>query len=278
VSGAVRPDPGSLELEIERLRAELDAERRRLRDELAFARRVQLNLMPVTPPTLPGWEVAMTYQPARQIGGDFFDIYSLPHRPSVVGIVVADVTGKGVTAALMMAFSRAVLRSAAYNGSGPADALRRTNRVLVHEARTGLFLTAFVGWLDTATGLLRWASAGHEAPVIVRRGTHRVSRLTAAGALLGLFDPLSLRDHTTVLAPGDALVVHTDGVTDARDSQGNFFGEPGYLDVVRRHAEHGATGIVRAIETAVDQFQLHTPPADDLTIVAISRAEGGRSP
>jgi phosphoserine phosphatase RsbU/P len=265
------------ELELERLRAELDADRRRLRDELAFARRVQLNLMPVTPPTVPGWEVATAYRPARQIGGDFFDIYPLPGQRSVFGFVVADVTGKGVTAALMMAFSRAVLRSAAYNGRGPADALRRTNRVLVQEARTGLFLTAFVGWLNTATGRLRWASAGHEAPVIVRNGSRRLSRLTAAGELLGLLDPLSVRDRSTLLAPGDALVAHTDGVTDARDHRGEFFGEPRYLDLVRGHAGAGAAGIVRAVESAVDEFQRDTPPADDLTILAISRAEGGGS-
>jgi sigma-B regulation protein RsbU (phosphoserine phosphatase) len=273
----VTPDPAELEGEVERLRAELDAERRRLRDELAFARRVQLNLMPVSPPTLPGWEIATGYRAARQIGGDFFDIYPLPGRPSIIGFVVADVTGKGVTAALMMAFSRAVLRSAAYNGSGPADALRRTNLVLVREARTGLFLTAFIGWLDTDSGLLRWASAGHEAPIIVRRGSRRVSRLTVAGELLGMFEPLSVRDRTTTLEPGDVLVIHTDGVTEARDDRGRFFGERRYLDVINRHADNGAAGIVRATQTAVDEFQGDSPAADDLTIVAISRAKGGGS-
>jgi serine phosphatase RsbU (regulator of sigma subunit) len=273
----VTPDPAQLEGEVERLRAELDAERRRLRDELAFARRVQLNLMPVTPPNLPGWEIATGYRAARQIGGDFFDIYPLPGRPSIIGFVVADVTGKGVTAALMMAFSRAVLRSAAYNGSGPADALQRTNLVLVREARTGLFLTAFIGWLDTDSGLLRWASAGHEAPIIVRRGSRRVSRLTVAGELLGMFEPLSIRDRTTRLERGDVLVVHTDGVTDARDDQGRFFGERRYLDVIGRYADNGAADIVRATQAAVDEFQGDAPAADDLTIVAISRAKGDGS-
>jgi sigma-B regulation protein RsbU (phosphoserine phosphatase) len=273
----VTADRAQLELEIERLRAELDAERRRLQDELAFARRVQLNLMPLTPPAIDGWEIATSYRAARQVGGDFYDLYALPGRQSIVGFVVADVTGKGVTAALMMAFSRAVLRSAAYNGSGPADALRRTNRVLVREARTGLFLTAFVGWLDTRTGVLRWASAGHEAPILVRRESGRTSRLSAVGGLLGLFDPLSLRDRRTVLEPGDALIVHTDGVTDARADRGEFFGESRYLRVVREHAGRGSVGLVRAIESAVDDFQGDASPADDLTLLAISRAKGDRS-
>jgi serine phosphatase RsbU (regulator of sigma subunit) len=267
----------ALEHELERLRGELDAERRRLQDELAFARRVQLNLMPVAPPVVKGWEIATAYRPARQVGGDFYDLYALPGRQSLIGFVVADVTGKGVTAALMMAFSRAVLRSAAYNGSGPADALRRTNRVLVREARTGLFLTAFVGWLDTATGVLRWASAGHEPPIVVRRASRRMSRLRAAGSLLGLFDPLPLRDRSIVLAPGDALIAHTDGVTDSRDEQGAFFGESRYMDLVRRHAASGSASLVGAVESAVDAFQGDAPQADDVTLLAISRANGDQS-
>ena len=229
--------------------------------------------MPVTPPAIDGWEIATAYRPAREVGGDFYDLYLLPDRPSVVGFVVADVTGKGVTAALMMAFSRAVLRSAAYNGSGPADALERTNRVLVREARTGLFLTAFVGWLDTTTGELKWASAGHEAPVVVRAGSDKLSRLTAAGGMLGLFDPLSVRDRTTLLGPGDTLVAHTDGVTDARDDRGEFFGESRYLEIVRRQLRDGSVGLVHAVEAAVDRFQGDTPAADDLTVVSVTRAK-----
>ena len=267
----------TLAAEVERLRAELDAERRRLRDELAFARRVQLNLMPMSPPVIDGWQIAATYRPARQVGGDFYDLYQLPGRPSIVGLVVADVTGKGITAALMMAFSRAVLRSAAYNGSGPADALRRTNRVLVREARTGLFLTAFVAWLDTETGVLRWASAGHEAPILVRGGSGRAGRLSAASGILGLFDPLDIRDRTTILAPGDLLVAHTDGVTDARAPDGAFFGEPRYLDIVRQHGSAGADAVIGAVDADVDAFQGEAPPADDLTIVAVSRAKDVRS-
>ena len=270
-------DRGQLELEVERLRAELDADRRRLQDELAFARRVQLNLMPLTPPVIDGWEIATTYRPARQVGGDFYDLYPIPGRASHLGFVVADVTGKGVTAALMMAFSRAVLRSAAYNGSGPADALRRTNRVLVEEARTGLFLTAFVGWLDTANGSLRWASAGHEAPILIRNGSRRLTRLNAAGSLLGLFDPLSVRDRTTVLGPGDTLVVYTDGVTDARNDRGEFLGESRYLDVIRETAGAGAASLTERIRAAVDGFQGDALSTDDLTIVAVSRAKGDRS-
>jgi serine phosphatase RsbU (regulator of sigma subunit) len=266
-------DAVGLERELERLRAELDAERRRTRDELAFARRVQLNLMPVEPPAVEGWEIAAAYHPAREVGGDFFDLYPLPAQPSTLGFVVADVTGKGITAALMMAFTRAVLRSAAYNGSGPADALQRTNRVLVREARTGLFLTAFVGWLDTRSGRLAWASAGHDPPLLVRTGDDRqVTTLDAAGELLGAFDELHMADRTTDLQPGDVLLVPTDGAAEARNPDGEFFGEQGVASLVAATAPDGARAVVRAIEAALDRFRGDATPADDVTLLGISRA------
>ena len=177
-SGVVRGSAGEVErltAEVERLTAQVgdlretrDGLVQRLEHELAVARRIQLNLMPRTLPQPEGWSVATAYRPAREVGGDFYDAYELPGRPGRIGFVVADVTGKGVTAALMMAFTRAVLRSAAYNGDGPADALMRTNRVLVNDARTGLFVTAFIGELDAASGTVRYASAGHEPPLVVR--------------------------------------------------------------------------------------------------------------
>jgi sigma-B regulation protein RsbU (phosphoserine phosphatase) len=104
-----------------------------------------------------------------------------------------------------------------------------------------------------------------------------MSRLRSAGSLLGLFDPLPLRDRSIVLAPGDALIAHTDGVTDSRDEQGAFFGESRYMDLVRRHAAAGSSSLVGAVESAVDAFQGDAPQADDVTLLAISRANGDRS-
>ena len=181
--------------EIERLRSLLADERLRSARDLAFARRIQLNLMPTDLPVPPGWEIATAYRAARTVGGDFYDVYSLPSAASTLGLVVADVTGKGLPAALMMAFSRAVMRSAAYNGSGPADALRRTNRVLVRDARTGLFVTALVARLDVDSGRLRYANAGHEFPLLRRRGSRRVREVRAPGAMVGLLERPALVDR-----------------------------------------------------------------------------------
>ena len=247
--------------------------------ELAFARRIQLSLMPGSSPALAGVEVATAYRAAREVGGDFYDTYELPARPGMLGIAVADVTGKGVTAALMMAFSRAVLRSAAYNGSGPADALRRTNRVLANEVRTGLFLTALVLELDGSSGALRFASAGHEPPLLLRAGVPEPVELPAGGAMLGLFDELEPEERTLDLAPGDLVLAYTDGVTDALDSSGDRFGDVRLRELLGRGGELSARDVVDRILAGVHAFAGSEPPADDITLVAIRRSvESGDVP
>jgi serine phosphatase RsbU (regulator of sigma subunit) len=257
--------------EIEDLRSRVEIEQGRLERELEFARRIQLNLMPKVAPDLPGWSIATAYRAARTIGGDFYDVYELPNRPGTLGFVVADVTGKGITAALMMAFARAVLRAAAYNGSGPSDALRRTNRVLAQDVRTGLFLTAFIAELDHRAGVLRYASAGHEPPILMRRGSRRVASLVAGGEMLGLFPSLTARDRQVDLGPGDLLLAYTDGVTDARDPEGRLFGEQRLRDSVREHRQAGSAAAVAGVLNAVDAFAAGTPAADDVTLLAIGR-------
>jgi serine phosphatase RsbU (regulator of sigma subunit) len=268
--GAARTDPRDEELE--RLRSLLASERRRLDRELAFARRIQLNLMPTDLPVPSGWEVATAYRAARAVGGDFYDVYALPSADQSLGLVMADVTGKGLPAALMMAFSRAVMRSAAYNGSGPADALRRTNRVLVRDARTGLFLTALVARLDPLGGRLRYANAGHEFPLLRRRGSGRVRELRAPGALLGLFEHTSVADRVVTLEPGDLFFVYTDGVTDATDSDGRRFGSERLVAALREAGDGRAQDVVASVISAVDGFVGGAEPADDMTLLAVRRS------
>ena len=281
-SGAA-PGPASeierLTAEVERLTGQIgdlretrDGLLQRLEHELAVARRIQLNLMPRTLPRPDGWSVATAYRPAREVGGDFYDAYELPGRPGRIGFVVADVTGKGVTAALMMAFTRAVLRSAAYNGDGPADALMRTNRVLVNDARTGLFVTAFIGELEVATGRVRYASAGHEPPFVVREKGHAVAELELPSAvLLGAFADFEAVEASVVLEPGDLLVAYTDGVTDACDASGTRFGDERLRDVLATVAPGAAERAVADLLGAIDAFAGDTPGADDVTLLVVGR-------
>lgn len=275
---AQQPRPGQpaaadpRDAEIGRLRSLLAGDRLRQERELAFARRIQLNLMPTDLPVPRGWEIATGYRAARMVGGDFYDVYTLPSARAMLGLVVADVTGKGLPAALMMAFSRAVMRSAAYNGRGPADALRRTNGVLVRDARTGLFLTALVARLDPKAGSLRYANAGHEHPLLRRRASGRVRELRAPGAMLGLFDQPSVADRAVTLAPGDLFFVYTDGVTDATASDGRRFGLERLVDVILEAGEVSASAVVANVVAAVNSFVGDAEPADDMTLLAVRRS------
>jgi sigma-B regulation protein RsbU (phosphoserine phosphatase) len=263
---------GRLTAEVARLEGELDALHRRLEHELAVARRIQLSLMPRVLPQPSGWQIATAYRAAREVGGDFYDAYELPGRAGRIGFVVADVTGKGVTAALMMAFTRAVLRSAAYNGDGPADALVRTNRVLMSEVQTGLFVTAFVGELDTATGRLRYASAGHEPPLVIRTLERRVEELELPGSvLLGAFSDFEAVEASETLAPGELLLAYTDGITDACDATRARFGDVRLRSALAHVAPGAARAAVADVLTALDAFTGPEPATDDVTLLAISR-------
>jgi len=260
--------------DIAELQATLALERRRLERELDFARRIQLNLMPAAPQPA-GWEIATAYRAAKIVGGDFYDAFALPGDGGLIGLIVADVTGKGLTGALMMAFTRAVHRAAAYNGSGPADSLERTNRVLVRDARTGLFVTAIAAVLDPRSGRLTYSSAGHEPPLLARADGSAVEELPAGGLLLGLAEPAPTPDRDVVLETGDLLLLYTDGVTDAIDAGGVRFGADRLSDVVGEVRGRPAAEAVAEILDAVDRFVGSAEAADDLTLVAVRRSPDG---
>lgn len=260
------------ETELAALREAVAAESRRVASELDVARRIQVSLMPRVPPTVGDWAVASYYKAARIIGGDFYDVYELPDPPGSVGIAIADITGKGITAALLMAFARAVMRSAAYNAAGPLDTLERTNRVFKGDVRTGLFLTSFVARL-LPNGVVRHASGGHEPALVWRAASGRLSWTGSAGGMLGLFAATGAEEHTLRLARGDVLLLYTDGATDARDGDGRRFGDRRLRQAFAATAPGGPAAAVDGIRAALEGFCSEAPePADDLTLLAVSRA------
>jgi sigma-B regulation protein RsbU (phosphoserine phosphatase) len=268
----LRSEVERLTAEVARLESSVGHLSGRLERELAIARGIQVSLMPRNLPQPEGWRIASVYRAAREVGGDFFDAYDLPARPGRVGFIVADVTGKGVTAALVMAFARAVLRSAAYNGTGPGDALYRTNRVLVNDARTGLFITAFAGELETATGQLRYASAGHEPPLLFHAADGSVAELDLApGVLLGAFEDFEAPETTIQLDPGDLLVAFTDGVTDAINADRERFGDARFQATLGTVAQGGPDRALEGVLATIDAFSGEEPAADDITLLAIGR-------
>jgi phosphoserine phosphatase RsbU/P len=261
---AARPERGFAEARI--ARAAIDA-------ELAVGRRIQLSLMPRRFPVVPGWEIASAYEPAREVGGDFYDAFAVRGDVGRLGIVVADVTGKGVPAALLMADTRALIHAAVDHGSDPADALGRVNRILVGERASGLFVTVALGVLDAASGALAFASAGHD-PIHVLRSNGGLTILEPSGRLVGMVADLAATSTSVELLPGDAFVGHTDGITEARAPDGSFYGEERFRSLLTRLAGGSAAEIVEAIVRDVTAFRNGAEPSDDLTLLVVRRLPG----
>jgi sigma-B regulation protein RsbU (phosphoserine phosphatase) len=243
----------------------------RAAEELAIGRRIQRSLLPRRFPEVPGWRFAADYQPARDVGGDLYDVFRVRGaRVETVALLIADVTGKGVPAALQMADTKALLHAAADNASGPADALARVNRILCLERRSSLFVTAALAQVEVGTGTVRLASAGHEAPFVVRTDGG-VETLAASGPLLGPFADASYEQGTRSIEPGEVVVLYTDGVTEARNPEGAFYGEPRLRGLLGTLAGATAEDLRRAVVDDVGAFRAGADAHDDLTILVAER-------
>ena len=263
---------GQAAVAIERAALQRQVSARQVLDhELAIGRRIQVSLMPRRFPEVPGWEIASAYEAAREVGGDFYDVFPLRDRPGQVALVVADVTGKGIPAAILMADSRALIHAAADYGDDPADTLARVNRIIVAERATGLFVTAALAILDSPTGRMRLASAGHD-PVHVLRADGRLEILAPPGRLIGMVDDIRAATTEIELEPGDSWIGHTDGVTEARDPSGAFYGEERFRELLVRLAGQPARAIVAAVVADVASFRGLAEASDDLTLLVVRRS------
>lgn len=250
----------------------------RLEQELRVARDIQTTLLPAAPPVLPGYQVAATWRAAKIVGGDFYDFWWLPQgsergqRQGELGFVIADVSDKGVPAALYMALSRSLVRAAALDGSEPFQALIRANRWITRDSESGMFVTLFYGVLDGTTGLLRYTCAGHNPPLHYQAASGTFTPLRTPGIALGVLEEISLGQATAVLHPGDMLVCYTDGVTEAINGDEEPFEVEQLEATVVAARSHGADGVVQAIVAALDQWCGELPAFDDVTLLVIERS------
>jgi serine phosphatase RsbU (regulator of sigma subunit) len=223
-------------------------------------------------PEAAGWQFATHYQSAWQVGGDFYDFIKLANDGHQLGLVIADVTGKGVPAALVMAMARTLIRAEARKEVSAAAVMQRVNRSILNDNWAPLFLSALYAILDVNSGRLLYSSAGHNPPLCLRCTPGLVvEALLAPGFLLGAFRGMSFTEEETVLEPGDTLVLYTDGVTEARDADGRFFGEERLKSAVLFAGAGSAREMVQAIVTAVKEFTGPEEQADDLTILVAKR-------
>ena len=202
--------------------------RQRYEQELEVARLIQSHFLPKTLPDLPGWQIAACYQPAREVGGDFYDVIPLPDGR--FGFVVGDVTDKGVPAALVMSATRSLLRAAAQRLIEPGEVLERVNEQLCPDMPEKMFVTCLYGVLEPTTGHLRFANAGHDLPYV--KTADGVVELRARGMPLGLMTGMPYEEKEIVLAPGDSVLLHSDGVVEAHDPDRGMFGFPRLMQTV----------------------------------------------
>ena len=274
------------------LKARIDASlaKKRLRDreqlvaramtrELEIGRDIQAGFLPTTLPLVPGFELAARFRPARRVAGDFYDAFALP-PPGRTAIVVADVCDKGVAAALFMAVFRTLLRAVSREAyvaapdAGDRYHLPRTVRALsdynasTHSA-ANMFATVFVGVLDSASGILTYVNAGHEAPMLLRAGGV-AGRLPPTGPAVGLLEGLQFGVEQVALAPGDLLLAFTDGVTDARGADGATYGEA-RLEAAASHASLRPSTLLERIEADLGQHTAGAESFDDITMLALGR-------
>jgi phosphoserine phosphatase RsbU/P len=256
---------------LEKLRRHIAArgtERGREREEVEDAAAVQRNLLPRDIPPLPGFEISVTWQPARAVGGDYVDFLKLGADRLAVG--VADVIGKGVGAALLMSNVQAAVRSLAAHSRGTDDLAGRVNRVMAGNTGAGKYITFFYGVIDAARRTFAYTNAGHNAPVLVR-ASGECLRLEEGGAVLGVFPHWEYGAAEVRLAPGDRLVLFTDGVTETQDAAGEDFGDQRLVELIRANRTLDAGALRRKIMAELaghggECFE------DDVTLVVVAVA------
>jgi serine phosphatase RsbU (regulator of sigma subunit)/anti-sigma regulatory factor (Ser/Thr protein kinase) len=240
--------------------------RERMENELRVARLIQQTLLPKEMPALPGYQIAGHYQPARAVGGDFYDFMTLPDGR--LGLVVGDVTDKGVPAALVMATTRAILRGAAPLFDHPGPVLERANELLVPDIPRNMFVTCLYAILDPATGRLHYANAGHDLPY--RRHAGGADELRATGMPLGLLPGMTYEEKETVLQPGETVVFYSDGLVEAHNPVRDMFSFGRLQSLVSGHA-----GGAALIEHLLGELKAFTGPdweqEDDVTLVTLER-------
>src|SRR4051794_40886505 len=243
--------------------------RQRFEQELEVARLIQQNFLPKELPELPGWEVAALYRPAREVGGDFYDVIPLPDGQ--VGFVIGDVTDKGIPAALVMAATRSVLRASAQRLLEPGLVLERVNEHLCPDMPEKMFVTCLYGVLEPASGLFRFANAGHDVPYVRTAGGSL--ELRARGMPLGLLPGMAYEEREMVLAPGDTLLLHSDGIVESHDPDREMFGFPRLKQAVA-----DGPGGADLIDHVVAEVAAFTGPGteqeDDIPMVTVERSPG----
>ena len=240
--------------------------------ELAIAAGIQQDFLPRDLPATRGFTIAVKNIPAKEVGGDFYDVIppsDLIGQGEKTAVLIADVSGKGMPAALFMALSQTVVRVLATSHASPVSLISAANTIITSRSHSGMFVTLFYGVLDPETRSLAFINAGHNPPFILRFGSLKAEELFASGAALGISDRSRFREYRVPLFPGDLIVLYTDGITEALNPAGEEFGTGRLMDTVKEHASGAPQEIVDTVISQVTKFAGSEPQADDITIMVI---------
>jgi len=240
--------------------------RERLETEVQLARQIQQTFIPESLPQFSDWELAARWKTARQVGGDFYDVFDLPDNR--LGLFIADVADKGVPAALFMALTRTLVRAAVIESDSPADAMKRVNDLLVPDTRQGMFVTAVYAVLDLENSGLTYVNAGHNPPLWVK-SDGRIERLTRTAIALGVVVGDPVEQRTIKLESGDNILFYTDGLTESFNAENEFYGETRLLESIASNDCASASNLLDVVEKSLLNFVQDVPPADDLTMLAL---------
>ncbi|MDP8925662.1 MAG: SpoIIE family protein phosphatase [Actinomycetota bacterium] len=244
-------------------------ERERIEQELEVARRIQQASLPKEVPELEGWEINPHYQPAREVGGDFYDFFEL--EEGRVRVVVGDATGKGVPAALVVTATCSMLRAVAQGSHSPGEVLARVNETLLTRIPANMFVTCFYAILDPKSGTLSYANAGHDLPYLHRTGGE-AEELRATGMPLGLMPAMGYEENETVLKAGEVALFYSDGLVEAHNPEGEMFGFPRLQAFVAEHEEPSLGNFL------LEKLYFFTGEGweqeDDITLLTLRRSAG----
>lgn len=242
-------------------------ERIRLQEEMSMARQIQLNLLPKDPPRIPGLSIAAFSSPSRTVGGDFYDFIPLGDAGRI-GIVIADASGKGMPAALLVAQIQAILRSEAANQKSIGSMLCSINRLIAQSTSAEKYVTLFYAEFDPATRLLEYCNAGHNYPLLIRRDG-AVEPLIDGGPIIGAFPEMTYGSRTVQLHHDDLLFLFTDGLSEAMNGQQEEYGERRLADLLQRHRTLPTHELMACVVSDVAAHDPSSPPQDDTTMIVL---------
>ena len=244
-------------------------EKKRMEREFELAGDIQRNLLPSEAPVIAGWDLVGTNTPCYTIGGDYYDFIE---RSGGLAVALGDVSGKGAGAALMMMVLRATIHFASQRESSVEGVISQTNGVMFDNSPAQFFVTFFLGDLNTSTGEMKYINAGHIPPILYHAATRGIDRLEAGGTVLGLFDIAAFDEGEATLAPGDILVVFTDGISEAWSEDEEEFGEERLGELVVANASLSSVDLEKLIQSEVEKHTNGSRATDDRTVIVVKRA------